>query len=229
VSRKNSKKQRGGQPPSITINPARFVVPAAARDLSLAELPLSVRLEGVLQRHGFQTLGELNQVDESALLATKNCGPGTILELRQILRRAAAGDFSAAPKKHLPANLRQLAQAIDTGFNRLSRRDKTIYQARLPGLKGWPRTLQDIGTEYQMTRERVRQIINEATEKIRRGGGPRLSRAIEALADKSEKRADALTSERLVTLLKACALPRPPHFYLGVLAQMAQNAPAESD
>jgi hypothetical protein len=48
-----------------TITPDRpdaIVIPAAVRDWPLAQMPLSVRLAGVLQKMGLRTLGDLNTV-----------------------------------------------------------------------------------------------------------------------------------------------------------------------
>ena len=218
-----------GTVPPVGANPNLLAVPPSARHLILTELPLTVRLDAVLQKCGYETLGDVDGADIQKLLGMKNCGPGTIQNLKDVIRRAAAGEFSAPPKKDLLSNLRQLAQAIDSSFARLSKRDQTIYQARLPGLVNWPRTLQDIATEYQMTRERVRQIVNEATKKIRRGGGPRLGRAIEALAAACEKKSAPLTQERMAGLLQTCGLSRPPQFYLGVLDQMACAVPEPAE
>jgi hypothetical protein len=216
-------------PPSVEANADLLVVPPSARDLLLAELPLTVRLDAVLQKCGFETLGDVDGADVQKLLAMKNCGPGTIQKLKEVIRRAGAGEFSAPPKKDLLSNLRQMALAIDHSFARLSKRDQTIYQARLPGLKNWPRTLQDIATEYRMTRERVRQIVNEATKKIKRGGGPQLGRAIEALAAACEKKSTPLTQPRMAEMLETCGLSRPPQFYLGVLDHMARAVPEPAE
>jgi DNA-directed RNA polymerase alpha subunit len=60
----------------------------------VAELPVSVRLGNILQTCGCRILGDLDRRDEGELLALKNCGRTTIRELRELLRRAAAGEFS---------------------------------------------------------------------------------------------------------------------------------------
>jgi hypothetical protein len=198
----------------------RLVVPANARDLRLADLPLSTRAEGVLKKCGYKTLGQLHEVEVRKLQARKNCGPSTIRKLKEIIQRAGAGEFAPLRAKDLPANLREMALAIDLGFDRLSARDKKIYQARVVGDADGPRTLQDIGTEYNMTRERVRQVANEATEKIRLGAGPRLGQSVDFIIREFRKRRELLTSELLEQWLAKRPLRHPPRFYTGVLYEL---------
>ena len=197
-----------------------FVVPPVAGDLNLAELPLSVRLDGVLQRCGYQTLGELDQVEVEALQAQKNCGATTIREMKELIRRAGAGEFSVSRKKDLLPNLQEMGRAIDAGFARLSGRDQKIFQARLRSATSGSRTLQDIGLEFNMTRERVRQITSEAAEKIQRGAGPKLGQALEFIIAACQKLKDPLTPERLEQWLAKCKLPHAPSFYVGVLYEL---------
>jgi len=198
----------------------RLEVPLNARNLKLADLPLSTRAEGVLKKCGYKTLGQLHEVEVRKLQARKNCGPSTILKLKEIIRRAGAGEFAPLQKKDLPANLRELALAIDLGFDRLSPRDQEIYRARVVGDADGPRTLQDIGTEYNMTRERVRQVANEASEKIRLGAGPRLAQAVDFIIREFRKRRELPTSEQLEQWLAKRPLRETPKFYTGVLYEL---------
>jgi hypothetical protein len=209
-----------------------LAVPAQARDLNLDDLPLPTRLSGVLQKCGYQTLGDLDKVDAQDLREQKNCGPSTITKLQEIIHRAGTGEFAAPKKKDLLSNIREMAAAIDMGFDRLSARDRKIYKARLFGGSGGPRTLHDIGLEYDMTRERVRQIANEATEKIRRGAGPRLGQSLENILAECQKRNDVLTPDQLEQWLGKNTLTQAAKFYVGVLYEMgcfvtAGDGPAE--
>lgn len=206
-----------GRPPEPGIN-FLLVVPPPARGLKLTELPISVRLEGVLQQLGHQTLGDLNKVDVRVLLAERNCGRTTITELKEIIRRAGEGEFSVSVKRDLNSNLFALAGAIDSAFGELSKRDRKIYEMRLVGKSGRRRTLEQIGTEFKMTRERVRQIIREATQKLVRGGGPKFARALEAIAADCQKKNSQLTLHQLSEWYEDCTgLAHPPQFYVGVL------------
>jgi hypothetical protein len=214
---------RDQQPTPVT---SLFVVPLLARDLKLSELPVSVRLEKVLQGRGYQSLGDVNGIDAQDLLSKKNCGRKSVLELWELIRRAGAGDFSAIVSNDLISNLHEVASAIDRGFARLAGRDREIYKARLFGNNGRPRTLEDVALEFKMTRERVRQIVKVAVQKIRRGGGPKLGRALETIAGECQKRVCPLTPQLFAHWLgNNAALPNSPEFYVCVLDQMDQSIP----
>jgi DNA-directed RNA polymerase alpha subunit len=69
-------------------------VSAAIGHLRLQGLPVSTRLELVLKGLGIERLGHLNGVPVRELLRTRNCGSKTLAELKAILRRAEAGEFT---------------------------------------------------------------------------------------------------------------------------------------
>jgi hypothetical protein len=212
--------------PQTPVNTSLLVVPPSARDLKLSELPVSVRLGKVLQQCGYQSLGNINEVDVQDLLGVKNCGQKSILELHELIRRAGAGEFSAIKCNDLISNLREVANAIDSGFARLPGRDRKIYKARLYGNSGRPRTLEDVGSEFKMSRERVRQIVKVVAQKIRRGTGPKLERSLEAIASECQKRVCPLTPQLFAHWLGDCAtLPNSPQFYVCVLDHMDQAIP----
>lgn len=83
--------------PSPPVAAGAIFVPADLRELNVADLPLSVRLEGVLQRRGARRLADLHRVALRDLRRTRNCGRKTISELVRLIERAAAGEFCAAP------------------------------------------------------------------------------------------------------------------------------------
>jgi hypothetical protein len=160
------------------------------------------------------------------LLHMKNCGRKSILELKELIRRAGTGEFSAIESNDLISNLHEVAGAIDRGFARLSGRDRKIYRARLFGNNGSPRSLEDVGSEFKMTRERVRQIVKVVGEKIRRGGGPKLGRALESIAGECVKRVCPLTPQLFAHWLGNCSsLPNSPEFYVCVLDHVDQAIP----
>jgi DNA-directed RNA polymerase delta subunit len=57
--------------------------------------------------------------------------------------------------------------AFEKLFSELSDRPKGIIKERY-GIKSEPKTLEEIGKEYEITRERVRQIIRETLKKIKK-------------------------------------------------------------
>ncbi len=209
-------------------NPHLLIVAPEARDLKVSELPVSVRLDNVLGECGCKILGDLDRRDERELLGVKNCGRKTIRELRDLLRRSAAGEFSPESGGNLVTCLRQLISAVDAGLCGASTRNREIFEERLGGNEGDPRTLEDVGTEFKMTRERVRQIVKKMAGQVRQAGGPRLARALETVARECEQRVCPLTPEVCEHWLgdAAASLERNPGFYVRVLDIMAPDIPA---
>lgn len=209
------------------IAPSLIVVPPTVSDLKFSELPMSVRLENVLQKRGYHTLGELNNVDVQTLLAVKNCGKKCILELRKLIHRACGGEFSPIKTTDLVANLREVSQSIDSAIANLPKRDREIYEARLFGDNGNPQTLEEIGSKFKMTRERVRQIVRVVGQTIRRGGGPKLGRALEVIANECKQRVCPLTPELFAEWLGSHALAmHSAQFYVCVLDHIDPAIPA---
>lgn len=85
---------------SFLAGPRLFVTPEAAWGVELSRLPLSMGLQGMLQRAGFFRLGDLHGslIRDFSLLP--GCGEGTVSHLRQLATRAASGElngFAALP------------------------------------------------------------------------------------------------------------------------------------
>jgi len=73
-----------------------------------------------------------------------------------------------------------LKEQIDRVLNELTEREKRILQLRF-GLKdGHPRTLEEVGKEFNVTRERIRQIEGKALRKLRH---PSRSRKLKGYLD----------------------------------------------
>lgn len=212
---------------STPVNTAILTVSPSALGLKLAELPLSVRLENVLKSFGYQSLGDLNGVDVGDLLKVKNCGRKCILELRELIYLAGKGEFSATLGGDIASRLREVASAIDCGFARIPARNRKIYAARLFGNNGSPRTLEDVGREFKITRERIRQIVDQVMIKIHRGGGAKLRQALQLIADECKARVCPLTPELFTHWLgEHTALPHSAHFYVCAIDHMDQVIPA---
>ncbi len=209
-------------------NPNILMVSPSVREISLREIPLSVRLGGVLRSRSYESLGDLHGTDVYDLLKIEKCGRKSITELRQLLRRAEAGEFTALPPVDFSEALVTIIRTIDAGVRKLSARDRKIMDERLFGNEGESRTLEDVGRDFGMTRERVRQIVKGAFEEIRRAGGPVLARSVEAVADDCNARVVPLTVSRLVERLPLGGETgeRDPLFYVLVLDHMAQSIPA---
>jgi len=93
------------------------------------------------------------------------------------------GDFvedhsSPAPSEVATSQL--LKEQLDSVLDQLTPREKKVLQLRF-GLKdGHPRTLEEVGQEFNLTRERIRQIEAKALRKLRH---PSLSRQIKDYLD----------------------------------------------
>lgn len=86
------KPKKPGRPRRRRRAPAVFNVPEAIRALPFRNLPLSVRLANVLDNLKLACLGDLHGRPCQQMLAARNCGKLTLLELERVLDRAAAGD-----------------------------------------------------------------------------------------------------------------------------------------
>lgn len=209
------------------LDPDILQVPIALNEVLLDELPLSARLASALRSCGYAKLGQLNGVNANDLLLVKNCGRKSIRELRELLARAEAGEFTGGDAAGLNDALAITIRSIDAGMQRLDRRDRRIVEERLVGNDGELRTLEDVGHEFAMTRERVRQIVKLACEKIRRGGGPMLARALEAIARDLEARVVPLTKGMLGEHHSNAAgeSEHSPSFYARVLDYIGPSIP----
>ena len=203
-------------------------VSEGVKGIRLHELPMSVRLANALQSRGCKTLGDVHGTNVTELLEVENCGRKTIAELRQVLSRAETGEFTADPSLTYSKALGTIIHTIDRGIARLSPRDREIVNERLFGNEGMPRMLEDVGSEFGMTRERVRQIVRGAFRNIMRSGGPVLACAIEVVADDCNSHLTPLTVSLLNERLKESNTSgeRDELFYVVVLDHMAQSIPA---
>jgi len=80
------------------------------------------------------------------------------------------GDFIKDPKVKLPedaVSFAMLQEQLQEVLNILNNREKRIIQLRFGLCDGHPRTLEEIGREIKVTRERVRQIESKALKKLR--------------------------------------------------------------
>jgi RNA polymerase primary sigma factor len=83
---------------------------------------------------------------------------------------AELGDFIGDPEAVLPldaATFVVLRQEIGSLLDTMSERERRIIQLRFGLVDGTPRTLGDVGREFGLTRERIRQIELRALAKLR--------------------------------------------------------------
>jgi len=74
-------------------------------------------------------------------------------------------DDSVTPQE--AASFITLKEQLESVLHTLSSREKKIIQLRFGLLDGHPRTLDEVGRELHLTRERIRQIAAETLSKLR--------------------------------------------------------------
>jgi RNA polymerase primary sigma factor len=80
------------------------------------------------------------------------------------------GDFIEDSGADAPAEVatrRMLAQAVDEALDELSEREKEVVRLRFGLVDGQARTLEEVGKEFGVTRERIRQIEAKTLAKLR--------------------------------------------------------------
>ncbi|MCZ6678503.1 MAG: RNA polymerase sigma factor RpoD [Candidatus Poribacteria bacterium] len=80
------------------------------------------------------------------------------------------GDFIEDKDATCPANeavFTMLQERIEEVLCTLTEREKAVIRLRFGIGDGYPRTLEEVGTEFQVTRERIRQIEAKALRKLR--------------------------------------------------------------
>jgi RNA polymerase primary sigma factor len=74
-------------------------------------------------------------------------------------------DDSVTPQE--AASFIMLKEQLESVLHTLSSRERKIIQLRFGLLDGHPRTLDEVGREFHLTRERIRQIAGETLSKLR--------------------------------------------------------------
>ncbi len=201
----------------------RIQVARAISRIEVSDLPLSVRLQGVLQRKAVQRLGDLDQVAYCDLRRMDNCGRKTINELRAILDRLNADDSALLPRAQEKVTPSALLAQLDALLAQLPKRDLEILTSRLGAESGEPATLESIGRRFGMTRERVRQIVELLPEKVRRSGGPKLKVMISGLGLSKDRPLDTARLRSLAP--KPWRFRYQPSFYLRLLTALQPDLP----
>ena len=96
------------------------------------------------------------------------------------------GDFIEDEKALSPedaANQTMLKEQLNAILSTLSDREKRVIELRFGLNDGVPKTLEDVGKEFDVTRERIRQIEAKAIRKLKRPGkGDRLKDQLESFS-----------------------------------------------
>ncbi len=209
--------------------PDAISIPANVRDWPLAQMPLSVRLAGVLQKMGLRTLGDLNGVLYDQVLSMRNCGQRSLRELEALVVRVQSGEFDYSRVKGLGLDF--LIQESDEAVSKIPEREGEMLLMRLGGLGRRPMTLEEIGTKFGLTRERVRQVVDLLYQKVYKNGGPAVDEMLRRLAKKCLESVCPLTPELLRSWLgpKAQGGKYPDAFYVRLFGELNADIPAWPD
>lgn len=196
--------------PSGTSTPARkappgnkpFSIPEEGRGWPLKLLPISARLEHVLTRLKMTKLGDLHGLDPSAIEGSPDCGVRTATEIRELMGRIQRGDFGRSRQSTGMSPALFLVTRIHEFVDSLPEPRREILCRRL-GASEAPWTLMKIGQKFDMTRERVRQIVNLLADEALRFGGPPMAATLEEMADELIGKVLPLTPQLLEQRLGA--------------------------
>ena len=83
----------------------------------------------------------------------------------QIINDFVADNNAITPEGNIESVM--LREHIDLLLDDLKEREKQVILLRFGLLDGHPRTLEDVGREFKVTRERIRQIEAKALRKLR--------------------------------------------------------------
>ncbi len=157
-----------------------------------------------------------------------NCGRTTVAELWRLIERAAAGEFETITESAVKWAPVQMATFIDGLVAKLPKDDRQILQWRLAGENGQFLTLHEVGQRFQLTRERIRQIVDKIAAQLRRAG----SRKLRAYLDHVERTCRALVCPLTTELWeqwlgeKADDIQFPAVFYVRLLGELDPAIPA---
>ena len=202
-------------------------VDPSIREIHLADLPLSARADNVLRALGVRRLGDLQAVTGSQLREAQNCGNKTVTEIYGVLKRARAGEFNCNPellKNFTPSNL---LTNIDELLIQLPKRDLEIVLLRFGGTGQPPASLEAIARPLKLTRERIRQIVLTALNKMARLGGPKTRALLNQVAAFCHGAVCPLTSDLLLRWVpEPWSLRYRPGFYVRIIGEMHTEIPA---
>ena len=134
-----------------------------------------------IQRQLLQDLGREPTADEIA--EQMELSPEKVREIQKISQEPVSletpvgeeedshlGDFiedSEAPVPLERASFKLLQEQLESVLHTLSDREKDVIRLRFGLVDGQPRTLEDVGKKFGVTRERIRQIESKTLSKLR--------------------------------------------------------------
>lgn len=214
---------------NVVAKSAPISIPAHVRAWPLDQMPLSVRLSGVLHKMGFRTVGDLHGILFDQVLSMRNCGQRSIRELESLVERVQGGEFDFGRVKGLGLDL--LVRQADAAIKHFDEREQEMLLMRLGGTGKRPMTLEEIGSQFDLTRERVRQVVDLLYERIYKHGGPAVDSMLRRLSDKCLETVCPFTPELFDQWLNAKDLKPayPSAFYVRLTGELNADIPAWPD
>jgi hypothetical protein len=136
-----------------------------------------------------------------------------VLSRPEELRAAGSWSYSATaigPPRPISLEQSSCAEVIDSFFQPLRPRERRMVEMRYGPLDGTGATLAEIGSEFGLTRERVRQILHACLQRLSADAELRRRRLLTEFLLEITERAGGLIHERDLARA-ACVRLAPPH------------------
>ena len=205
-----------------------LLIPGHSQEVRVSDLDLSPRLATGLARLKVNRLGDLQTRNWRDFKGQSTFGQQTMAELRRLVERAQAGEFNPAaidPASLQPARVVPLLDKVLAQVNTSKYRD--ILRCRFGAKTGQFATLQEVGSQFGLTRERIRQIVDNQLDRMRKLGGPLLRALLGKMASDCCEAVCPLTPDLFAAWLKSSGTPAPrqPVFYLHLLSALSPKIP----
>ncbi|CAN5316842.1 hypothetical protein BH20ACI1_BH20ACI1_04440 [soil metagenome] len=213
--------------------PETIYIPQEVRGLPLSSFSFSTRLTKVLRNLDFRLLGDLHGFPLDKLEMLRNCGSQTASELKEFVVKIQRGEFQTDSSKSqmnvapMDLNLAELIKFIERFLTELTMRDQEILTRRFGGISGKPLTLEEIGGQYEVTRERIRQIQSQNLKNLKNRLGQAGEKLFEQLNRECLETICPMTPQLLVFLTRKniSDFRFVPSFYVRLLAELAPEIP----
>nr|MDJ0766978.1 sigma factor-like helix-turn-helix DNA-binding protein [Myxococcota bacterium] len=190
-----------------------FEIPPSRWGWPLEVLELSVRIQQILTRAGITKVGDLNGISLYEIEGCQGIGIDHLQNIESVVKQfleipnlsvdELTRDGRFQPPRLPVRVLRDIVEAKDVEeetsalFTMMSERDALLARARWTFKRGRNETLEELGSEWGITRERVRQLVNRNSQKLKDSGLrlPKCAKIVEIV----EQAGGAMSSERLIS------------------------------
>jgi len=213
--------------PALQAKPVFFFIPPEARSLSLETLPVTRRLAAALETAGFQTLGDLHGIGISRVRTVLKSGSRAYQEFHALVAAVQKKWFTSAQSGSEGAAASGLVSFVDGAWDLLPDRDRELLELRLGAEGGEALTLQQIGDQYGVTRERIRQLQDRALDRLSNAAEPFVSVLLQDVSQRCLSAVTPLTTGLLDGWLKTQEVSHrfPLAFYIRLLRMWNEDIP----